>query len=378
MAEDAFEDLVKSVDANGLIEPITLLDYKILDGRNRYNACMKAGVEPSFVPFEGDDPLAFVLSKNLIRRHLNESQRALAAARLANMRQGEHTDKPSAHLQKVSQSNAAHLLNVSTRSVASANKALGEGAPELVRAIESGDVTVSVAEKIAGFSCEDQKKILEDDRPDMAIKKQRRAIREAELGGEIAALPGKKYGVIYADPPWRLDAFSGNGLARAPDNHYPTLSTDEICALDVASIAAEDCVLFLWAIVPMLPDALKAMRAWGFEYRSHMVWNKDKIGLGYWFRNKHEILLVVTRGNIPVPARGEQWESVQDAPVGKHSEKPEIFYKMIEEYFPSLPKIELFARGQIRKGWETWGNEAQPASKPDEKSGGGDCAGTGS
>jgi N6-adenosine-specific RNA methylase IME4 len=102
------------------------------------------------------------------------------------------------------------------------------------------------------------------------------------------------------------------------------------------------------------------MKAWGFEHQTHFVWVKDRRGTGYWNRNRHELLLVGTKGNIPAPAPGKQWESVIHAPVGAHSEKPAIFYELIEDYYPNLLKIELFARRR-RKGWLAWGAEA-----PDE------------
>jgi N6-adenosine-specific RNA methylase IME4 len=127
----------------------------------------------------------------------------------------------------------------------------------------------------------------------------------------------------------------------------------------VPSIAAADCVLFLWATAPMLPQALSVMDAWGFEYRSNYVWLKDRIGTGYWNRNAHEHLLIGVRGNIPAPAPGTQWDSVVEAPVGEHSAKPSIFLEMIEEYYPNLPKIELNCRGKGRQGWAVWGNEAK-------------------
>lgn len=191
-------------------------------------------------------------------------------------------------------------------------------------------------------------------------KKEKRANREKVLAGIQCALPTKKYGVIYADPEWRFEVFSREtGMDRSADNHYPTSPTDAICRRrpDLDKIMADDCVLFLWATVPMLPDALKVMEAWGFKYKSHAMWRKDRIGTGYWFRNAHELLLVGTRGNIPAPAMGTQFESVIDAPVGKHSEKPDAFYELIETYFPNLPKIELNAR-RARPGWDAWGNEA--------------------
>jgi N6-adenosine-specific RNA methylase IME4 len=154
-------------------------------------------------------------------------------------------------------------------------------------------------------------------------------------------------------------------MDRSPDNHYPTNCTEVIAARDVPSIAAPDCVLFLWATAPMLPHALTVMAAWGFDYKTHVIWHKVRptgepfMGTGYWFRNCHELLLVGVKGNIPAPAMGDQEISVLDGIVGKHSEKPEEFFRLIEEYFPTLPKIELNRRGPGRPGWTPWGNESE-------------------
>lgn len=192
-------------------------------------------------------------------------------------------------------------------------------------------------------------------------KKTRRENRERVLGACQAALPDKKYGVIYADPEWRFEVYSReSGMDRAADNHYPTSVTDAICARRVGDIAAKDSACFLWATVPMLTEALKVLSAWGFTYKSHAAWKKDRIGTGYWFRNAHELLLVGTRGDIPAPAMGTQFTSCIEAPAGEHSAKPEIFLTMIEQYFPTLPKIELNRRGAARPGWDAWGNEAVP------------------
>jgi N6-adenosine-specific RNA methylase IME4 len=101
------------------------------------------------------------------------------------------------------------------------------------------------------------------------------------------------------------------------------------------------------------------MAARGFKYKSHFAWIKDKIGTGYWNRNKHELLLVGTRGDVPAPAMGTQFDSAIEAPVGVHSEKPDFAYAIVERHFPNLPKIELNARGAIaRPGWDVWGMEA--------------------
>jgi N6-adenosine-specific RNA methylase IME4 len=193
-----------------------------------------------------------------------------------------------------------------------------------------------------------------------AEKKAKRTDREVSLAQKQRALPERRYGVIYADPEWRFEVFStDSGLDRAADNHYPTSTLDEICGRDVASIAADDCVLFMWVTGPMLANGFKVLEAWGFTYKSRFVWGKEKIGNGYWVRDNAEELLIATRGDVPCPSMGDQFEALQMAAKGAHSAKPERFAEIIESYFPNLPKIELNRRGPARPGWDAWGNEAE-------------------
>ena len=197
-------------------------------------------------------------------------------------------------------------------------------------------------------------------------KKERRAERERELAAKITALPNRKFGVVYADPEWRFEPWSRKtGMDRAADNHYPTSCTEVIAARDVPSISAKDCALFLCATAPMLPHAMLVMAAWGFDYVTNVSLNKDRIGTGYWFRSRHEHLFLGTRGNVPCPSPGEQWESVIEMKVGRHSEKPVEICEMIEAYFPNVPKIELNCRGAARPGWIGWGSEAEAAANSD-------------
>jgi N6-adenosine-specific RNA methylase IME4 len=192
------------------------------------------------------------------------------------------------------------------------------------------------------------------------VKQVKRAAKVAKLADateEASRQIGTQlYAVIYADPPWRFTPYSDEGLDRAADNHYETMTTNDILALADKIPAAKDCVLFLWATVPMLVDALEVMLAWGFTYKSNFVWVKDKAGTGFWNRNKHELLLVGTRGDVPAPAPGEQLDSVIPAKARRHSEKPPAFAELIEEMYPNAPAIELFAR-KSRLGWHVWGNE---------------------
>jgi N6-adenosine-specific RNA methylase IME4 len=181
-------------------------------------------------------------------------------------------------------------------------------------------------------------------------------VRELAAATEAAsqALGTKLYGCIYADPPWRFELWAESGKDSVADNHFPTMDTEAIKAVSVP--AADDCALFLWATVPMLPQAIDVMKAWGFTYKSLITWVKDRTGTGYWTLNKVELLLIGTRGDVPAPTSGEQPPQVIEAPRLRHSEKPDIFAREIEKLYPNVPKLEMFAR-KARPGWDHHGNE---------------------
>lgn len=140
-----FDELVGSIKANGLRHPIVLLDEKILDGRNRYRACEAAGIRPTTEPFTGRDPVAFVIDENVHRRHLNESQRGMVAAKLATLRHGG--DRSKAPIGALTQEKAAQALNVSERSVQRAVKIRDFGTPEQITAVERGEASVTAMEQ---------------------------------------------------------------------------------------------------------------------------------------------------------------------------------------------------------------------------------------
>jgi N6-adenosine-specific RNA methylase IME4 len=160
--------------------------------------------------------------------------------------------------------------------------------------------------------------------------------------------------LILADPLWRYHDL--RSPCRAIENHYPTMSLERICALPVPEIAARDAVLFLWATSPTLPEALQVLSAWGFSYKSSVVWVKDGLGMGYYARINHELLLIGVRGSPGVPAPAHRPASVIQAPRRRHSEKPGIVHGIIETMYPDAVRIELFCR-RTRAGWVAWGNE---------------------
>ena len=161
--------------------------------------------------------------------------------------------------------------------------------------------------------------------------------------------------VIYADPPWRYEFPAMNNSKRAIEEHYPTMTLEKIKNYQIPQ--DKNVVLFLWATAPKLREALEVMAAWGFKYRTCAVWDKEWIGTGYWFRNRHELLLVGTRGKIKSPfSKKLAVPSVYRQKRTKHSEKPAYFRNLIDRWFPDAKKIELFARTK-GKGWKTEGNE---------------------
>jgi N6-adenosine-specific RNA methylase IME4 len=372
MEGEDFAGLVADIRDHGVREPVVLLDGAILDGRNRYRASLEAGVDCPMRDYAGNDPAAFVISTNLKRRHLSESQRAMVAAKLANLEDGQRADR-SANLptSPVTQSTAATMLNVSERTVRAAKEVQREAVPELVAKVERGEVSVSAAADVARLPkvqqaeilARGEREILEAAKRIRAQKADARRTERVERIEAIAAgnapLPtGRRYPIIYADPPWRYENPPVGDSNRSIENHYPTMDLGEICALPVRDLAADDALLYLWATAPKLPECLKVIEAWGFEYRTHIVWVKDKIGTGYHARNQHELLLIAKRGEMPPPRPGEQPSSVIEAPRGEHSEKPAIFAETIERLYPEVGKIELFCRAP-RDGWAAWGNQAQ-------------------
>lgn len=195
-------------------------------------------------------------------------------------------------------------------------------------------------------------------------KKIARQQREAELGAKQQSLPQQKFGIILADPEWKWKPWSDAGMDRGIENTYPTSETTDIAARDVQSIAADDCVLVLWARADMLPEALQVLTAWGFRYVAQRVWRKSRMSTGYWFRYDHELVLIGSRGHPVAPAMGTQERSVfegEPAVAGLNSSKPECIAEWIERNWPNTPKIELNRRGPARLGWAAWGNESEPS-----------------
>jgi len=330
---DEFQLLCEDIKKEGLNHPVVLLDNTILDGRNRYRACVKVDIEPTFEEFKGGDPLAFVLSENLHRRHLTASQRAALAAEVANINLGSYSgNQYESGVRKIadtkSSKEVSDLFQVGKRYVEEA-KTIKENYPGKFAELKSGKKTIQQAKR----------EIIKENVKDQP------------------ELPTDKYRVIYADPPWDY----GNDFTKAmpgstrPNDYYPTMSIEELGHLGVPDIVEENSVLFIWTTSPLLEDSFRVIRMWGFNYKTSFIWNKIKHNFGYYNSVRHEFLLVCTRGSC-LPDNSKLFNSVQSIERMGHSEKPEKFREIIDTLYTRGKKIELFSRKQT-KGWDAWGNQ---------------------
>ena len=164
------------------------------------------------------------------------------------------------------------------------------------------------------------------------------------------------YQVIYADPPWKYNDQQNTEKLGGAEKHYPTMSIDELCELDIGEIADKNSILFLWTTSPLLEDTFLVINAWGFNYKSSFVWDKVKHNMGHYNSVRHEFLLICTRGSY-TPQNIKLFDSVQSIEkTNKHSEKPEEFREIINTLYPYSNKIELFGRKKV-DDWDVWGNQ---------------------
>jgi N6-adenosine-specific RNA methylase IME4 len=186
----------------------------------------------------------------------------------------------------------------------------------------------------------------------------------SEIARELSRLASNSFYTMLADPPWQFI----NKTGKASPEHqrlrrYRTMTLDEILALPVARVMTEPAHLYLWCPNALLPDGLAVLKAWGFTYKSNIVWHKvrkeggpDRRGVGFYFRNVTELILFGTRGrNARTLAPGRRQVNLLATRKGRHSEKPIGLYSIIEACSPG-PRLELFARG-AREGWTSWGDE---------------------
>jgi ParB-like chromosome segregation protein Spo0J len=404
--------------------------YEVMAGLHRVEAFRKLGRQtiPAIIR-EADDLLAelVLIDENLRRLELSPAERTIATMRRKAIYVQLHPETAHGGDRKSSRQvgdlNEGARVERFTKATA---EATGIGERTVQRDAARGEkLGEDALKKVVGTSLDQGDeldalaKLSEPKRDELiaraaagkpvtaktAVKGEVRAAREVELAKKIAAgnlaLPEKRYGVILADWPRKPWAWSDEtGFDRAPDNHYATQTfrwAIDTFAPMIQKLAAQDAMLVMWTTPASLIDdieimveagfcalrprsadgrllrggdgeALAAVSPGGGSYRSHQIWDKVLVGMGRWFRDRHELVMVGVRGKVPCPAPGTQAQSLFAARRGEPSAKPDFVAAEIDRLWPHLPKIELFRRGAARPGWDAWGDGVveQPAGKTNE------------
>lgn len=380
IVEHVVADYAEAIAAGARLPDVTVFydgkDYWLADGFHRdaaHERLGRAGISCDVRAGTRRDAVLFACGANETHglRRTNEDKRRAVFMLLDDEEWRNWSDSEIARRARVSHTFVAKLrpvtCNVSSERTFTTKH--GETATMDVAAIGRRAADLATARTLdvgVLYRLEAERRALKQ-----AAKKERRSEREVALGDKIAAANvrmaemvagGKRYGFIIEDSEWPWESWSEEtGMDRAEENHYPTSSLAEICARPIGDLAADDCVLALWATPSRLLMAIEVMKARGFTYKTCAVWRKQlpgkMRGRGYWFHFTHELVLIGVRGNPPCPAMGEQWESVFEAPRGRNSEKPPTMHEWAERFFPSVPKLECNARA-ARPGWDVWGAEA--------------------
>lgn len=327
LSDDEYKSLSDAIKNCGQQVPISYnTDYEILDGMTRFRICQSLDMAPKLEdkPKRFPDKLQeklWVIDANLERRQLSNFAKIELRLRKKPIyeeiaKQNSLAGKPVTPSSMTVNQLIGKESGVSHETIRKVETLLNNSDSNEIEKLRSGKVIISRA-----FT--NYKRSNDHKRP--------------------PKLPDGKFDVILADCPWRYDI----NLRDTAEQHYRTMDYQIIAQMKIPS--ADNCVLFLWATQPMIKEALYVMESWGFSYKSSAVWIKDRIGNGYYFRFRHELLLVGVKGTMPIPNESDRPDSVIEAPRRKHSEKPAAVYQIIERMYPSRKNLELFARSKYKR-----------------------------
>lgn len=337
MSDAELQTLIDDMKANGYDTSSPIITYQgmILDGRNRYRAAAEASVIPSTVEYSGDDPLAFVLRHNLHRRHLNETQRGIIAGKLETLDHGQRADMSrDANLHVITRTEAAEMLNVSPRTIATV-KAVEKESPELIEKMQSGEMTANKA------WTETKRKAVKQNLDNIEVQ-------------EVKATAGV-FDVIVIDPPWPMEKIERDVAPNQVAFDYPTMSLDEIADISIPS--ADNCHLFLWTTQKFLPSAFELLDKWGMKYVLTFVWHKNGGFQPFNLPQYNCEFALYARKGTPQFVDFKDFMTCFNAKRGAHSEKPEEFYELLRRVTAGR-RLDMFNRRTI-EGFYGWGNDAK-------------------
>lgn len=337
---EEYAALEQSLLSDGCRDSLVLWNKNLVDGHNRHEICQKHNIPFSVANkdfADREEVKAWIITNQFARRNLTAFQRAELALKLkplyaargkANMSQGcQNSDNLD------TKKELAKAAGVSHDSLHRVEMLIVQAPEELKEKLAKGEVSINAA----------YNKIKSEVR--------RQKVRETI---EDMPLPEQKYRVVYADPPWQYGNKGLDDYGHA-ERHYPTMSVEELCALPVKDMAAQDAVLFLWVTSPFLCECFKVISSWGFTYKTSIVWDKVKHNFGYYCSVRHELLLIATRGSC-LPDTKELTDSVVSIERSEHSEKPAYFRDLIVRLYTTGRRVELFSRAKV-DGFDGWGNQ---------------------
>lgn len=361
LTDEEYAGLEESIVNDGCRDPLVLWGDTLIDGHNRWEICAKHGGIP-FKTVQHDfqsrnDAIAWIIKNQFGRRNLPAYERARLALRLkpviaerakknqavyhGNQYDGLSQNSVEVHKPIDTQKELASAAGVSHDTIAKVEKIEAKAPEEVKQQLRTGELSINQAYQ--QIRREEKEERREEERQENAAK-----IETLKTPLEAQGL----FQTIVIDPPWDWgDEGDVNQFGRAkPDYH--TMPIEEIEALPVGKIADDNCHLYLWVTNRSLPKAFRLIEAWGFRYITCLTWVKPSIGMGNYFRGSTEQVLFCVKGSQPLKRRdaGTHFE----APRGdRHSEKPDVFYKLVESCSYG-PYIDIFGR-QGREGWSVWG-----------------------
>ena len=371
-----YEALKNDIAENGVLVPVEIDENgEILDGHHRIRAWQELESEGANLPdyprmiragMSEEQKRNHARKLNVLRRQMTKDERE---AIMVDMRKDGMSYRQIAEATGV---NASTVMRTVDSTVAFATV---EEMPKIVIGKDGKQRSAVQVERKApapqaalfvpgGAVALDPKAAESTARQNRAEKTEERRAERKARNEELCAQPpslvelSNKFDLVYADPPWRYEFNQTD--SRVIENQYPTMALEDICAMPIHDITIENAVLFLWATFPKLEEALQVVNAWGFKYRTAIVWDKVRMGQGIYTRQQAELLLIAIKGNMYSPESsyaGNFRSLVSIERSNNHSEKPKEFYGIIEGLYPDCTKVELFARNN-RNGWAAWGNQA--------------------
>ena len=362
LTSEEFKQLERNILEEGIRDPLVTWNGILVDGHNRYRIAQEHDIDYETVEMEFSDLNAvklWMIVNQFGRRNLNIYQRSVLALQLedfyrllnkeikiekiSHYRQTGEIVQNSAPSEKTRQE-IAKVANVSHDTISKVKKIEATASPEIKAKVSTGQISINEAYK--GIKKEDKKV----ERVEL-IQKQIEDIEEGLLPDLVGL-----FDVVSVDPPWPYEGDSKNitsfdSVGRRVANPYPEMSIEQIKAIELPLM--ENAVVLLWTTHKFLPDAFEILKEWNLDYKATLVWNKEKIGMGAWFRMQCEFCLVGIKGK-------PYWENTTYRDIiiearREHSRKPDSFFEMIEKITMGN-RLEYFSR-EKREGWKVFGND---------------------